>query len=151
MLLLKFTLLLVYSLGNANRVYSFLHYPGTSLVERNMGSICRSNLKLFDSKRNWSPPLRKDESAESDKSPNESGLTFTVEMGKSSGISWGSDLSFRWIYVMNIDPNSEAAATNLISKGDYIIGAGNTSLIAQDFDYVISVRFNLILSTAHCC
>jgi len=132
------TLLLCCCCGSNYRVASLVRYPGVSIVDSRIGRTCRMNsLKLSDSnKRDWSPPSRKDD--DSDKSPNESGLTFTVEMGKSSGISWGSDLSFRWIYVLSIEPNSEAAATNLISKGDYIIGAGNTSLIAQDFDFVIS-------------
>jgi hypothetical protein len=91
---------------------------------------------MYDTnKRSWSPPSP----ADGERSEDADGLTYTVEMSKSSGISWGSDLSFRWIYVLGIDPNGEAASTQLITKGDYLIGAGNTSLIAQDFDYVLTV------------
>ena len=87
-------------------------------------------------KRNFSP----DVPPENEPADSQNGYSFTIELGKSCGISWGSDLSFRWIYVRDIDPRGEAALTNLVRKGDYIIGAGNTSLIAQDFDYVLSVR-----------
>ena len=38
-----------------------------------------------------------------------------------SGINWGADLSFRWIYVSSVDPSGEAAET-MIEKGlTYII------------------------------
>eukprot|EP01035_Chromulina_nebulosa_P034655 gene34655-46517_t len=100
-----------------------------------MRSLC-----LHDNKRNWSPVSQP--SQDSDTGDEEPGIAYTVEMGKSCGISWGSDLSFRWIYVMDIDPNGEAAGN--VFKGihltfrDYIIGAGNTSLIGQDFDFVLS-------------
>ena len=72
-----------------------------------------------------------------------SGISYTIMLPKSSGISWGSDLSFRFVYVMDMDPAGEAAKSGIVKKGDYIIGFGNTSLIAQDFDYVITVSLAL--------
>ena len=66
------------------------------------------------------------------------GITYSLEMTKFAGISWGTDLSFRWVYVLGVDPNGDAAASGMVQKGDYIIGVGNTSLIAQDFDYVLT-------------
>jgi hypothetical protein len=71
--------------------------------------------------------------------PTEKGRTYTVELPRTAGITWGSDISFRWIYVLEITPQSEAAQCGLIAKGDYIVGFGNTSVIAQDFDTVLNV------------
>lgn len=64
---------------------------------------------------------------------------FTVEMPRSCGVSWGSDISFRWIYVLDMDDRGPAAMSGVIQKGDYLIGAGNVSLIAADFDTVVTV------------
>lgn len=44
------------------------------------------------------------------------GLTYTIEMTKRSGISWGSDLSFRWIYVLDMEQAGEASASQKIEK-----------------------------------
>lgn len=92
--------------------------------------------RLF-AKKDFSPPKP---SNEDESSVAEQGLTYTVEMSKTAGISWGTDISFRWVYVFDLEPQGEAAGTKLINKGDYIIGVGNSSLIAQDFDYVLTVR-----------
>jgi hypothetical protein len=81
------------------------------------------------------------QSKETEKQP---GFSYTVEMSKFAGIDWGSDLSFRWVYVVGLDPEGEAAKSKLIEKGDYIVGFGNTSVIAQDFDTVLNVRIRSI-------
>ena len=105
----------------------------TSHSYRSMRSLC-----LHDNKRNWSPVSQP--SQDSDTGDEEPGIAYTVEMGKSCGIrcvfcigihfnistiflikflpSWGSDLSFRWIYVMDIDPNGEAAGN--VFKGIHL-------------------------------
>lgn len=91
---------------------------------------------ILRAKKNWNPdPL----SNAVDKSE---GFAYTIELPKRAGISWGSDLSFSWIYVLDVEPDGAAANTGLIQKGDYIIGFGNTSTIAKDFDYVISALNN---------
>lgn len=100
------------------------------------------------------------------------GIAFTIDLPKKgAGISWGSDLSFRWIYVLALEPTGEAFQSGLIQKvgfsqqvsysivyylsqsncfnvyeiqGDYIIGFGNTSTIAKDFDFVLTVRTNAL-------
>jgi hypothetical protein len=39
----------------------------------------------------------------------EKGLAFSVDLPQyGSGISWSSDLSFRWVYVQDLDPAGEA-------------------------------------------
>lgn len=45
------------------------------------------------------------------------GLAFSVELPKKgAGISWGSDLSFRWVYVLDLEPTCEAYQSGLIQK-----------------------------------
>ena len=82
--------------------------------------------------RNFDPPI----SDSIEEAPSE-GISFTLHMPKQAGLSWGSDLSFRWVYVLDVEPTG--AAFGQVQKGDYIIGIGNTSCIAQDFDFVLNV------------
>jgi hypothetical protein len=45
------------------------------------------------------------------------GLAFVVDLPQyGSGISWSSDLSFRWVYVQDLDPAGEAFQSALIRK-----------------------------------
>ena len=83
-------------------------------------------------KKEWQPPVEKVEGDEGN------GVSFEIELAKRAGISWGSDLSFSWVYVLDLEPSGEAAMSGMIQKGDYIIGMGNTSCIAKDFDFVLS-------------
>jgi PDZ domain len=123
-------------------------YSGAPFKVRGDASITSSPMILRMAKRDWSPP-KPDSSKKppaaaveavtpSDEEEENKGLAFVVELPKRAGISWSSDLSFRWIYVQNLEPDGEAAKSGLIQKGDYIIGVGNTSTIAQDFDFVLS-------------
>ena len=66
------------------------------------------------------------------------GLVYSLELSKRAGISWGSDISFRWIYVLDLEPTGEAAQAGVIQKGDYIIQLGSNSTVGQDFDFVLS-------------
>ena len=64
-------------------------------------------------KRDFSPPI--ENSIRNDNEAN--GLLYSVDLPKNAGISWGSDLSFRWIFVRDIDLVGEAAQCGLIKKG----------------------------------
>jgi hypothetical protein len=66
-------------------------------------------------KKDWSPPSEVEEEGEG-------GVAFSVELPRSAGINWGSDISFRWIYVIELDPNGAAAATGLIKKVTMMLG-----------------------------
>lgn len=102
-----------------------------------------SKFPKLQTKKDWSIPKPSDQSIQPlesiDNLPDERGYAYTVELPRVSGLSWGSDLSFRWIYVQDIDPNGAAAESNMIQKGDYIIGCGNMSSIALDFNEVLTI------------
>jgi hypothetical protein len=99
-----------------------------------VGAHVSSSSSLALAKKDWSPPT-----PERSLEEEANGLAFTVDLPKKgAGISWGSDLSFRFIYVLDMEPTGEAYQSGLIEKGDYIIGVGNTSTIAQDFDFVLT-------------
>ena len=68
----------------------------------------------------WEPPSSTTDGISNsvDDDSTQQGITYTVELPKASGISWGSDLSFRWIYVQDIDPQGEAMKTGMVRKGD---------------------------------
>jgi ferredoxin len=83
-------------------------------------------------KKEWQPPVAEIPGDEGN------GVSFEIELPKRAGISWGSDLSFSWVYVLDVEPTGEAAASGMVQKGDYIIGMGNTSCIGKDFDFVLS-------------
>lgn len=139
-----FLLFLVMVLMSGAR--AFLHacsFRATITSKDSHRFIKPSLMKRVDSLRlsRWSAP----ESVSRNDS-NVGAATFSVELPKASGITWGSDLSFRWVYVLDVNPQSEAAQCGKILKGDYIIGFGNTSLIAEDFDFVLTVCNHIELS-----
>jgi ferredoxin len=88
--------------------------------------------------KNWSPPPEPSKEADNMITNEFGGKIYTLELPKRAGINWGTDLSFRWVYVSSLESTGEAAQTGLIEKGDYIIGMGNQSMIAQDFDFVLT-------------
>ena len=97
----------------------------------------RDNI-LNQAKRNFNAPIDKPKTDVI--VLNENGSLYTLELPRAAGISWGSDLSFRWIYVQDLEADGEAAKTGMIQKGDYIVSFGNTSTVNQDFDFVLNVR-----------
>ena len=96
----------------------FANFLFSSCFNKLKYSRLKSSLKLSN-KRDFSPPTEK----LSNDNPN--GLVYTVELPRRAGINWGSDMSFRWIYVLDIEKNSPASELD-IKKGDYIISFGNT-------------------------
>lgn len=92
----------------------------------------RHQTTQFATKRDFNPPAEKS-------NENLNGLVYTVELPRRAGINWGSDISFRWIYVLDLEKSGPADSLNgVIDKGDYIISFDNTSTIGQDFDFVLT-------------
>ncbi len=108
-----------------------------SLSFNGVASSYRGNLKLNQQNSKWSPSSSVKPSKQ--KAETTEPLVYSLELPKATGIDWGSDLSFRWVYVQSLDPSGAAFKSGKIQKGDYIIGVGNTTLIAQDFNYVLTV------------
>ena len=96
-------------------------------------------LYKLEAKKDWSPPPEDvGELSSANDYGNEGGIAYDVVLAKRAGIDWGADLSFRWVYVTGVDPAGDAAKSGKVQVGDYIIGIGNTSTIAADFDFVLS-------------
>ena len=120
-----YLLILLFLLVCANG-FQFNYFPYKKRVYSSSTSL--------SAKKNWQPPPS--ENAVIDESGD--GIAYNVTLGRSPGIDWGADLSFRWIYVVGLDPGGDAALSGKVELGDYIIGIGNTSTIAADFDFVIT-------------
>ena len=67
---------------------------------------------LYMAKKEWQPPTEQIEGDEGN------GVSFELELAKRAGISWGSDLSFSWVYVLDLEPTGEAALSGMVQKGD---------------------------------
>jgi len=74
--------------------------------------------EVLHAKKNWQSPTEPSSLISSPSLDNipDNGFAYDVELPKVSGISWSSDISFRWVYVQDIDPSSVAAASALIEK-----------------------------------
>ena len=88
-------------------------------------SVFRINHRLSNelrAKKNWGPPSANpvgggySETSSPPKADETGGMTYTVELTKRAGITWGSDLSFRWIYVLDLEQSGEASASGQIAK-----------------------------------
>mmetsp|Transcript_879 Transcript_879/g.1163 ORF Transcript_879/g.1163 Transcript_879/m.1163 type:complete len:271 (-) Transcript_879:55-867(-) len=75
---------------------------------------------------------------------------YRVRLSRSTGIEWGTDLSFSFVYVRDLDPTGEAAMSNKVKKGDQLCeikpiittktddeGAESINLVGAPFDFVM--------------
>jgi len=84
---------------------------------------------------------------------------YKVRLSRASGIDWGTDLSFAFVYVRDVDPTGPAAASKLIEVGDQlcqvtpVVSSGEDdgekkkdpepiNLVGAPFDYVMGVFSN---------
>lgn len=79
---------------------------------------------------------------------------YRVRIPRATGIEWGTDLSFSFVYVRDMDPTGAAAQTGIISKGDQICellaveaGATPVPLIGASFDNVMTAFATLSKTT----
>lgn len=76
---------------------------------------------------------------------------YKVRISRATGIEWGTDLSFSFVYVRDMLPSGDAAKTNMISKGDQICelsavdeeGSSPIPLIGASFDTVMTAFASL--------
>ncbi|CAM9963068.1 unnamed protein product, partial [Heterosigma akashiwo] len=59
---------------------------------------------------------------------------YNINLSRATGIDWGTDLSFRWVYVMNIEPGGAADLTDQIKKGHQLIAVNGQSVLGASFD-----------------
>lgn len=45
---------------------------------------------------------------------------YRVRLSRATGIDWGTDLSFSFVYVRGLDPSGDAAASGMVQKGDQL-------------------------------
>ena len=45
---------------------------------------------------------------------------YRIRLPRATGIEWGSDLSFSFVYVRDMDPSGPASLSSMVSKGDQI-------------------------------
>lgn len=45
---------------------------------------------------------------------------YRIRLPRATGIEWGSDLSFSFVYVRDMDPSGPASLSSIVSKGDQI-------------------------------
>jgi len=83
---------------------------------------------LLHARRDFSPPVPSNSNGDISSSSttegsisSNNGLVYTVDLPKRAGIEWGSDLSFRWIYVRGLEEGGEAERAGLIRKGEIML------------------------------
>lgn len=76
---------------------------------------------------------------------NEDERLYRIRLSRATGIEWGTDLSFSFVYVRELDPSGAATLTRKISKGDQIcelrpveVDAKAIPLIGASFDVVMA-------------
>ena len=69
---------------------------------------------------------------------------YRVRLSRATGIEWGTDLSFSFVYIRDMDPSGAAMLSGVISKGDQICelrpvekGGEVIPLIGSSFDIVM--------------
>lgn len=84
-------------------------------LKNNQKSIFKSALQA---KRDFSPPTPTYNDDNTIEKSSNNGLVYTVDLPRRAGIEWGSDLSFRWIYVRGLEEGGEAERSGVIQKGE---------------------------------
>ena len=71
---------------------------------------------------------------------------YRIRISRATGIEWGTDLSFSFVYVRDMDPAGPASLSGQVAKGDQIcelipVGGSDenpVNLLGSSFDYVMS-------------
>lgn len=77
---------------------------------------------------------------------------YRIKLPRAPGIEWGTDLSFSFVYVRNLEPGGPASLSNVVSKGDQICelrpisngddddgeGLATVPLLGASFDVVMT-------------
>lgn len=58
---------------------------------------------------------------------------YSVRISRSTGIDWGTDISFSWVYVRDLQPSGAAALSGEVSLGDQVC----CLFVIQEFCYAL--------------
>mmetsp|Transcript_30872 Transcript_30872/g.61125 ORF Transcript_30872/g.61125 Transcript_30872/m.61125 type:complete len:319 (+) Transcript_30872:81-1037(+) len=73
---------------------------------------------------------------------NENPALYGLTIPRAPGVEWGTDLSFAFVYVREVDPSGPAAAAGVL-KGDQLCAVGDTNVIGLPFDQVMTALVSL--------
>lgn len=67
---------------------------------------------------------------------------FRIRLPRAPGIEWGTDLSFSFVYVRELEPSGPASISDMVLKGDQLCelqedGQKPINLLGAPFDYVM--------------
>ena len=75
---------------------------------------------------------------------------YRISLSRATGIEWGTDLSFSFVYVRGMDPSGAAALSGAIRVGDQLCelrpvkdGAAPVNLVGAAFDFVMEAFADL--------
>jgi ferredoxin len=79
---------------------------------------------------------------------------YRIRLSRATGIEWGTDLSFAFVYVRDMDPSGPANLSGKIEKGDQLCelrpvqeNARPTNLLGAPFDFVMTAFAELPKTT----
>eukprot|EP00904_Undaria_pinnatifida_P001529 jgi/Undpi1/11377/HiC_scaffold_30.g13674.m1 len=68
---------------------------------------------------------------------------YSVRISRVTGIEWGTDLSFSWVYVRALQPSGAAALCGEVSVGDQLIAINDINLAGAPFDAAMDAMIGL--------
>ncbi|CAM9909119.1 unnamed protein product [Discosporangium mesarthrocarpum] len=67
----------------------------------------------------------------------------TVRISRATGIDYGTDLSFKWVFVRNLDPSGSGALCGKIAPGDQLVAINGETMAGAPFDYAMAAMASL--------
>ncbi|CAB1114552.1 unnamed protein product [Ectocarpus sp. CCAP 1310/34] len=68
---------------------------------------------------------------------------YSVRIARATGIEWGTDISFSWVYIRALQPDGAAANCGEISVGDQLIAINDQTLTGAPFDVAMDAMIAL--------
>jgi len=93
----------------------------------------------------WDPPPDKNDRALEDLMratkavEDDNLLPDSLVVTGAAGIEWGTDLSFKGVYVRDVEPGSPSAVAG-VEKGDQLVAVNGTQAFDRTFDQVMAMR-----------
>jgi len=62
---------------------------------------------------------------------------YNINLSRATGLDFGTDLSFRWVYVRSVEPGGAADRSGEVSNGHQLIAVNGDSVVGATFDYTM--------------